>query len=198
MWFSALYVLLAYFLGSIPTGYIIAKRLKGIDIRQHGSGNVGATNVKRVVGTKAGLATLFLDFLKGFLPVLGATLLFPKSVDPYLLIPVLSAFAAIIGHSKSIYLGFTGGKSVITSLGCIIVLEPLAALVAAIIAILIMKITRYVSLGSIIGAIMIPVFVWFNHGPVSHIVMVTLMGLYIIYLHRGNIQRLLKHQENRL
>lgn len=198
MWQPVLYIVIAYLIGAIPTGYLIAKKLKGIDIRKHGSGNVGATNVKRVVGKKAGLATLILDFLKGFLVVLGAVILFPKSQDPYQLVPVFTAMAAIVGHSRSIYIGFSGGKSVITSLGAIIVLEPLAALIVALIAFATMKISRYVSVGSILGAALAPLIVWVLHGPLSHIVLALFISVYIIYLHRGNIQRLLKHQENRI
>jgi acyl phosphate:glycerol-3-phosphate acyltransferase len=198
MWPAVIFIIAAYLIGAIPTGYIIAKRLMGIDIRQHGSGNIGATNVKRVVGKKAGLATLALDFLKGFIPVLAAVILFPRTVDPYQAVPVLAAVAAIIGHSRSIFLGFGGGKSVITSLGAILVLEPMAALIVAIIAVSTMRITRYVSVGSMLGAILAPVIVWILGGPLSHILLALFIGLYIIYLHRGNIQRLLKHQENRI
>ncbi len=195
---AILYILFAYLVGAVPFGYIIAKQLKGIDIREHGSGNVGATNVKRVVGNKAGLATLVLDGLKGALAVLGAKLLFPVSADAYELVPVLAGVAAILGHSKSVFIGFKGGKSVITSLGVIVVLEPLVALVVAPIAIGVMKLTRYVSVGSMLGAVLAPIAVWFLHGPLSHLVLFTFMALYIVYLHRSNIQRLLQHQENRI
>lgn len=198
MWSAVLYVVLAYLIGAIPTGYIIAKRLKGIDIRDHGSGNVGATNVKRVVGPRAGLATLILDFLKGALPVLGAVLLFPQPVDPYHLVPVFTAVATIVGHSKSIYIGFSGGKSVITSLGAILVLEPVAALITAVFAVTVIKLTRYVSLGSMLGALLLPILVWVQQGPLSHLVMVILIAVFVILRHRDNIVRLWKHQENRL
>ncbi len=198
MWQAIVYVLVAYLVGAIPTAYIIAKRLKGIDIREHGSGNVGATNVKRVVGKTAGNVTLALDFLKGFLPTAGAMALFPPALDPYHLVPVMAGLAAIIGHSKSIYIGFTGGKSVITSLGVIMVLEPLAALFVAIIAVATMKITRIVSIGSMLGAFCAPFIVWALGGPVSHIAIFAVIAAYIIFLHRSNIQRLLNRQENRI
>ncbi len=198
IWEATIYIIASYLIGSIPTGYIIAKKLKGIDIREHGSGNVGATNVKRVVGSKAGLATLILDCLKGFIPVSIAMAIFRPPVDPYQLVPVLSAIAVVLGHSKSIYIGFSGGKSVITSLGVFLALEPLAALISALVAISVIKMTRYVSLGSMIGAILLPTLVWVFHRPLSHLIVTTLTGLYIIYLHRSNIKRLVQHQENQL
>jgi acyl phosphate:glycerol-3-phosphate acyltransferase len=199
---AVVFVLMSYLWGAIPTGYLIAKQLKGIDIREHGSGNVGATNVGRVVGKKAGWTTLGLDFLKGVIPVLAATMLFPKVMDPYQVVPVLAALAAIIGHSKSIYIGFKGGKSVITFLGTIIALEPVAATIVATIAVTTIKITRYVSVGSMLGALLIPIAVWLHfglyHGVLSHVFYATFAAVYIIMLHRSNIDRLLKHQENRL
>lgn len=198
MWQAVLYVVAAYLIGAVPTGYIIAKKLKGIDIREHGSGNVGATNVKRVVGAKAGLATLILDFFKGFLPVLAAMWLFPKSADPYQVVPVFTAIATVVGHSKSIYIGFSGGKSVITSLGAMIALEPVAALIAAAVAVLLIKTTRYVSVGSMTGAVLVPILVWLLHGPVSHVLLTAFIAVYVVYLHRSNIRRLLTHQENRI
>lgn len=198
MWQSALYILFAYLIGAIPTGYLIAKQLKGIDIREHGSGNVGATNVKRVVGPKAGLATLILDFFKGFLTVLGALWLFPPSIDPYQLTAVFTTIAAVVGHSRSIYIGFSGGKSVITSLGALIALQPLAALIAAGVAVLTIKLTRYVSVGSMLGALLIPLLAWIFHAPLSHVLLCSFVGLYVVYLHRANIYRLLHHQENRI
>jgi acyl phosphate:glycerol-3-phosphate acyltransferase len=198
IWLMVLYLIVSYLLGAIPTGYIIARKLKGIDIREHGSGNVGATNVKRVVGNKAGTVTLVLDFLKGLLPVLGATFLFPAATDPYHLMPVLSGIFAVIGHSKSIYIGFSGGKSVITSLGMMVGLQPTAAMVVAAIAVSAIKISRYVSVGSILGAALTPIAFWLFGAPPSQICFTLFMALYVIFLHRSNIQRLLKHQENRI
>lgn len=198
MWTLIVCVLAAYLIGAIPTGYIIAKRLKGIDIREHGSGNVGATNVKRVVGNKAGLATLALDFLKGFVPVLVACWLYPASRHPLQILPVLMALALVVGHSRSVYIGFKGGKSVITSLGALLALEPMIALVSAGVGILIMKTTRYVSLGSMIGAALVALLTYGLHHPVSHQILTGFVAVYVIYLHRSNIVRLLSHQENKI
>jgi glycerol-3-phosphate acyltransferase PlsY len=195
---AVFFIVGAYLVGAIPVGYLLARILKGIDIREHGSGNVGATNVKRVVGTKAGLITLILDFLKGLVPVLIVQWIFSPLIDPHRLIPVLAAIAAVIGHSKSIYIGFSGGKSVITSLGVLLALAPMAALLAVTVAILTMKMTRYVSVGSMLGAVLAPLFVWLFHGPPLHVLMSTFIGGYIIWRHKANIYRLLGHQENRL
>lgn len=198
MWTQVAIVLLAYLIGAIPTGYIIAKRLKGIDIREHGSCNVGATNVKRVVGPKAGLATLILDFLKGFVPVSVVCWLYPASQFPLEILPVLVAVALVVGHSRSVYIGFKGGKSVITSLGALLALEPVIALISGGIGILIMKTTRYVSLGSMIGAFLVALLTVVLNRPVSHQILTGFIAAYVIYLHRSNIVRLLSHQENKL
>jgi len=198
MWTLVASVVLAYLIGAIPTGYIIAKRLKGIDIRDHGSGNVGATNVKRVVGPKAGLATLILDFLKGLIPVWIACVLYPAQEYPLQVLPVLVAVALVVGHSRSVYIGFKGGKSVITSLGALLALEPVIALISGCIGILIMKTTRYVSLGSMIGAFLVALLTFVLHRPVSHQVLTAFIAAYVIFLHRSNIIRLLSHQENKL
>ena len=199
MWTAVLYILGAYLIGAIPFAYLVAKKLKGIDIREHGSGNVGATNVGRVVGKKAGLTVLTLDFLKGLLPVLGAKALFGTAAfDPYHMVPVLVAIAAIVGHSRSIFIGFSGGKSVITSLGTFIALQPIPALLSAVAAISLVKLTRYVSVGSMLGAVLMPLFIWLFHGPTSYVIVTSLIALYIIYLHRSNIRRLMSHRENQI
>ena len=198
MWQAILYLIFSYLIGAIPTAYLIAKKLRGIDIREHGSGNVGSTNLKRVVGSKAGAACMAIDCLKGLIAVVGANLLFTQHLDPYHVVPVFAAVAAVLGHSKSVFIGFSGGKSVNTSLGVILALEPIVGLIIAAIAFSTIYLTRYVSLGSILGAICLPIMVWVFHGPVSHIVATSLMTIYVIYLHRSNIGRLIRHQENRI
>ncbi len=199
MIWAGVYLVIAYLIGAIPSGYLIAKQVKGIDIRQHGSGNVGGTNVTRVVGKKAGYATLLCDFLKGLVVVLAARLLFSNLiVDTYQIFPMLAGVAAIFGHSRSVFIGFTGGKSVITSLGAILALEPLAALTIGVLSVIIVKLTRYVSIGSITGAVLLPCAIWLFNGPPSHVIMCGFISLYVIYLHRSNIERLLQHRENRI
>ncbi|MDX2085278.1 MAG: glycerol-3-phosphate 1-O-acyltransferase PlsY [Candidatus Melainabacteria bacterium] len=190
-----LYVLATYLLGAIPTGYIVAKQAKGIDIREHGSGNPGATNVFRVVGKKEGLLTLLLDFLKGLLPVMLARVyVFPEAYWVHLLV----AMAPSVGHSRSVFLNFKGGKSAITSLGIIFGLAPLGGLLLAIIAGTIIYVTRYVSVGSMIAALLTPLLLGWLGYPVPYIMLAAVCGLLVVVLHRPNIQRLLQGTENRI
>lgn len=192
--YYSLYLLLTYLVGAIPTGYLVAKKVMGIDIRDHGSGNTGATNVKRVVGNKAGLFVLFCDFLKGFIPVFVAIRLFPDA--PFF--QIIVALMAMVGHSRSIFLGFTGGKSAITGLGCMLGLQPLAGLCIGLVALLIFKITRYVSLASLTAAVSAPIIMYGVHAPFAHIVFALMGALLVFYLHRSNIGRLIQGTENRL
>lgn len=192
-------LVIAYLIGSIPTGYIVAKKLKGIDIREHGSGNVGATNVRRVVGNKAGTFVLVFDFLKGFIPVF----LIPF-INDYLEVPlpeyarILIALATSLGHSRSIFLKFSGGKSAITTLGGLFALEPLTGLITAALAFAIIKIFRYVSLGSISASLMAPVIAYLLHSDISHVIFALFGGLYVVVLHRANIIRLVQGTESRI
>ena len=189
--------ILAYLIGSIPTGYIIVKVAKNIDIRQIGSGSTGATNVKRVMGKKWFFIVLLLDAIKGIVPVLLAKWL----VVPYSdigLAPVIAAAFAILGHSKSIYLGFTGGKSVASGVGTIIALSLQGGLLIAAIWALITYVSKYVSLGSIVALALSPFIMWLYNQPVCYIIYCALGAIYIIYLHRENIKRLIKGEENKV
>lgn len=188
------YLLATYLFGAIPTGYIVAKKLKGIDIREHGSGNTGATNVKRVVGNKAGLFVLIFDFFKGFLPVLIFPFLFPGQEW----IRILVALMAMLGHSRSVFLKFTGGKSAITGLGCVLALEPVVGLLAGLLAFLLVKLTRLVSLATLSAALAAPLMMLLFGSDMSHVIFAALGGLYVFYLHRGNIVRLIQGTENRI
>lgn len=195
----------AYLIGSLPTGYLVAKQLKGIDIRDHGSGNTGATNVMRVVSKKAGLFVLIVDFLKGFLPVFIFPLIAPElmveptpqHVEPF---RIALALCASLGHSKSIFLKFSGGKAAITTLGGMIGLEPLIGIALGFLAFLIIKITRMVSVGSIITSIAAPIAIFFlsSDPTYSHFYFALCGGLFVVYLHKANIQRLLQGTENRI
>jgi acyl phosphate:glycerol-3-phosphate acyltransferase len=189
-----LFVIGAYLLGSIPTGYLVARQVAGIDIREHGSGNTGATNVKRVVGNKAGLFVLICDFFKGLLPVLLSIYLYPEAY----IVHILTALAAVVGHSKSIFLKFGGGKSAITGLGGIIGLAPLPGLILGAFAFTIIKITRIVSIGTMITAVVAPILLFVMDRPFPYIIYTAVTGLYVIYLHRANIERLIKGTENRI
>lgn len=188
-----LYFLLSYLIGSIPVGYLICKVFKKVDIRKFGSGNIGATNVYRIFGWKYGLSTLIFDILKGFLPVYIGKIL--KLTNPV----VLSAgILSISGHSFSIFLKGKGGKGVSTSFGVIIGLLPLPALFSFIIWLAIVLIFRYVSLGSIIGALSLPFFVFFYVKDTFLFFISILIFLLILFTHRENIKRLINKKENKI
>lgn len=192
-------VVIAYLLGSIPFSYIIGK-LKGIDIREHGSGNVGATNALRVLGTKTGIITLILDMGKGFLAVELCRILIPGAESGIL---VIVAITAILGHIFTIFLGFKGGKGVATSAGVFIDLMPLPCLLALLLFIIIVAITRYVSLGSILAAFFLFSYVLIDNilnsfARWEYLVVITLVAGFIIIRHKGNIERLIKGNENRI
>ena len=190
-------VLGAYLIGSIPTGYIIVKLATGQDIRTIGSGSTGATNVKRVMGKKWFFITLLLDAFKGALPVILAKI-FASTFTDIGLLPVLAAVAVILGHSKSIFLKFTGGKSVASGVGTILALNWMVGLIIAAIWGIITYTSKYVSLGSIIALAISPVLMYLFKQPIAYIVYCALGAVYIIYLHRSNIQRLIKGEENKV
>ncbi len=190
-------VLTAYLIGSIPTGYIIVKSFTGQDIRTIGSGSTGATNVKRVMGKKWFFITLLLDAFKGALPVVLAKV-FATTFTGIGLLPVLAAVAVILGHSKSIFLKFTGGKSVASGVGTILALNWQVGLIIATIWAIITFVSRYVSLGSIIALAISPLLMYAFHQPIAYVGYCALGALYIIYLHRSNIARLIKGEENKV
>ncbi len=195
--------LLAYLIGSIPFAFIIAKKQGIKDIRQHGSGNVGATNVLRTAGVKAGLLAFILDFAKGitatYIPVL-LNVKPPEPLDP-LALRILTGLIAVLGHIFPIWLRFKGGKGVATTLGVLIATLPLAGLATIGIALLIILTTRYVSLGSILSTWALPFFVIMIYGTsVSPFVrfFITFIPLIIMLTHISNIKRLLKGTENQI
>lgn len=192
-----LVLIISYLVGSIPTGYLIVKLFTGQDIRTIGSGSTGATNVKRVMGKKWFFIVLLLDAFKGALPVCLAYLFATKFTSIGLL-PVLAAVAVILGHSKSIYLKFTGGKSVASGVGTIIALNWMAGLTIAAIWACITYFSKYVSLGSIIALGISPLIMYLYHAPIAYVAYCTVGALYIIWLHRENIKRLLKGEENKV
>lgn len=187
----------SYLIGSIPTGYIIVKMFTGQDIRKVGSGSTGATNVKRVMGKKWFFTVMILDALKGALPVILASL-FASSFKGIGLLPVVAAVAVIIGHSKSVFLNFTGGKSVASGVGTILALNWQVGLMIALIWAIITYASKYVSLGSIIALAVSPVLMWWCKAPVAYIWYCALGAVYIIWLHRSNIKRLIKGEENKV
>jgi len=198
--YTLVIIIAAYLIGSFPTGYVLVKAIKGEDIRTYGSGSTGATNVKRVLGKRGFFTVMFLDAFKGLIPVVAAKVLANKLglFTEIGLLPVLVAVAVILGHSKSIFLGFTGGKSVASGVGTIFGLSWPVGLITAIVWSIITYASRYVSLGSIIAVTITPFLMYFFKAPISYIVYCALGGLYIIYLHRENIQRLISGTENKV
>ena len=199
----------AYLLGSVPFGYLLVRIFRGQDIRQTGSGNIGATNVARSGAKGLGIATLALDALKGATAVgLAAFLAGSKfnlcgdfgehSCAPSLRLMSLAALFAVLGHVFPVWLQFKGGKGVATALGVFCILFPKAILVALAIFILVVAITRYVSLGSILGAIAFPIAAYFTQKPDwLSLLLASGVSLVIILKHHQNISRLLAGTENR-
>lgn len=190
-------LVMGYLIGSIPTGYLIVKAKTGEDIRKVGSGSTGATNVKRVLGKKWFFIVMILDAIKGAVPVVLAYL-FLHAFAKYGITPVAAAVAVLIGHSKSIFLGFTGGKSVASGVGTILALNPLVGLCVAVIWAIITWISKYVSLGSIIALAVSPLIMRAFKEPVGYVAYCAVGALYIIWLHRENIKRLVKGEENKV
>ncbi len=194
---------LAYLYGAVPFGFLAARWLRGVDIRQTGSGNIGATNAARVLGFRFFPVIFLLDFSKGLLPTLAATLLVPRGgYDPHPL-AVGTGLAAILGHVFPVYLGFKGGKAVAASTGVFAVLAPRQVLIAAGVWVAVFGAFRYVSLASISAAVALPLALLLMHPePLGQGVfltaMATLGGALVIYLHRGNIRRLLAGREHKI
>ena len=185
-------LLLAYLAGSIHFGLIIGKAVYGIDIREHGSGNVGTTNVFRVLGKKAGIVVLLLDMLKGFVPALIAVLLY----DPWPAIFI--AAAPEVGHMFSIFLKGAGGKGVATGGGIALALIPGIFLIVLLVWIAMFLITRYVSLASLCAAALLPVMCFTLQEPTPYRIASILVAIIVFWAHRGNISRLLNHTEHRV
>lgn len=186
---------ISYLIGSIPTGYLIVKSKTGQDIRNVGSGSTGATNVKRVLGKNWFFTVMLLDAIKGALPVILAAKFLHSNLGLY---PVIAAIAVIIGHSKPIFLDFKGGKSVASGVGTILALNWHVGIVIAIVWSIITYISKYVSLGSIIALAISPFVMWYLHNPIAYVAYCALGAIYIIYLHRTNIVRLIKGEENKV
>ena len=190
-------ILAAYLIGSIPTGYIIVKLFTGQDIRTIGSGSTGATNVKRVMGKKWFFTIMLLDALKGAIPVILAKI-FAATFVSIGLIPVICAISVLLGHSKSVFLKFSGGKSVASGIGTILALNWYVGIIVAIVWSIVTYISKYVSLGSIIAISLSPVIMYLCNEPVAYISYCIIGAIYIIYLHRENISRLVKGEENKV
>jgi glycerol-3-phosphate acyltransferase PlsY len=184
-------VIAAYLIGSIPTGLLLGK-VFGVDIRTTGSGNIGATNVYRTLGRKVGVMTLVGDCLKGLIPVLVA-----KQMGLPDLGIALVGLAAFLGHVYTVFLGFKGGKGVATALGVFLGLSPLAVLLTLAVFVLVLFKWRYVSLGSIVAAAAMPVFVAAIDRRLSIVVVTLLVAVLVIWKHRENIKRLRAGSESK-
>lgn len=192
------WIVTGYFSGSIPTGYLIGK-LKGIDLTRIGSGSTGATNVLRNVGKIAALITLVIDVLKGFIPVYLVMSYFCRGgVTPPLLV-VLVGLASILGHSKSVFLKFKGGKSSATGLGILIAISWQVAVISFLIWIVVVFTFRYSSLGSIITCPLVPLWMYLFHMSNVYILFTVVIAVYIVLVrHRDNIKRLIKGTEPKI
>ena len=206
MWFPYLLLAIAYLLGSFPTGYLIGK-MAGIDIRQHGSGSTGATNVWRNIGKLAGITVFVVDFAKGAIAIYLMqsahsiqSLLLGQSatnIDPLnLSIFVISAgMLALLGHSRPVWLGFKGGKCVATGVGILFMLNWVAALCALSIWAITLGIWSTVSISSIAAAASAPIFIWTMQTNITYSIFVTVGCSFVIWLHRSNIERILNGTE---
>ncbi len=214
MYLLATIVILSYLIGSIPTSIIVTRAVKGIDIREHGSGNAGGTNVMRVLGWKHGVLVILLDAMKGVLAVIVVARLHYGSMpfhnvtpfDDFTLVQIIAGISAVIGHIWTIFAGFKGGKGIATALGVLLMVVTVDMLVAIGVFVLVVSISRFVSLGSILGAIAVPLTLIireniFNvdiQGYHTLLPFVILLSLLVIFTHRKNVIRLLNGNENKV
>lgn len=189
--------LTGFLLGSIPTGFLVARQ-RGVDIRSKGSGNIGATNVFRNLGWKAGTFVLLMDAFKGWLGCRCAVIFLDTgSADPVLLL-IAGGFASVLGHNYTPWLRFKGGKGIATSAGVLVALTPWGFLTALLVFLMAMGFSRYVSLGSIMAGIVLPVVVWGRGEPKPILYICILMGTMAVIKHRTNIGRIIAGQEPRI
>jgi glycerol-3-phosphate acyltransferase PlsY len=186
--------IVSYLLGSIPTGYLIAKA-KGVDIRAVGSGNIGATNVFRILGKTAGIFVLLVDALKGFVAcrfvAFGPTA--PSETHE-----MVAGLFAILGHNYTCWLRFKGGKGVATTAGVLLALAPIGFAVALTMFLIVLGLSRYVSLSSIAAAVVLPFGVWLAGGTTRMIALMSFLSAMVIYKHRSNMKRLIAGTESRI
>ena len=185
--------IVAYLIGSIPNGLIIGKLFWQIDLREHGSKNIGATNAYRTLGAKPAALIFIMDLLKGIIGVwLGSYMI----GTPFAMI--LGGIAAIIGHNWSAFLKFTGGKGVATGLGVIAMLMPQVTIIVFVTWLVIVYVTKYVSLASIIAAMMVPICSYFFNEPLEYLCFSILAAVFVIYRHKSNVQRLINGNESKI
>lgn len=192
-----IFIVITYIFGALPCGVWLGKWVKNIDIREHGSKNSGATNAYRILGPKYGIMVLIMDALKGFIPLYLASIFGVAGVHLIIL-----GLVAILGHTFSFFLGFKGGKGVATSLGVFLFLMPKVIGILVIVFILVVGTSKYISLGSIICAGLLPVLAYFlpirESLPRTPLIIISLIvGLFVIYKHKANIKRLIEGKENK-
>jgi acyl phosphate:glycerol-3-phosphate acyltransferase len=186
-------VAFGYLLGSVPFAYLLARRHAGIDLRRAGSGNVGAANVLRTIGVRIGLGAMMLDVAKGAAAVLVAERLGAGPVGP-----TAAGLAAIVGHMYPVWLGFRGGKGVATTCGVFAVLAPLATAIAGALFVTAVWWSRYVSIGSVVGSVMLGPLAYLTHAPAPVVVGAVVAGAIVLERHRANVGRLLAGVERRI
>lgn len=197
-----IFLTLAYLLGSIPTSVWIGKFFYNVDVRQHGSKNAGATNTMRVLGKKPGIIVLIIDILKGFVAV--KMLLLSSELQPdtvyFVNMQLVLCVAALLGHIFPVFAQFNGGKGIATLLGAMLAMNTEAALISIVIFLIVLLIFRYVSLGSMVGAMFYPVYTIFIQQSTipSLIVFSIVIALAVLFTHQKNIERLLKHEEKKV
>lgn len=190
-------LIIAYLLGNISTSYIIAKRLAGVDIRTQGSGNAGSTNVLRTFGKKAGAMTFIGDLLKGIIAVFIGYLISKFANVDMVIAGYIAVFGVVCGHNWPVFLGFRGGKGVATSLGAMIAVNPIIALSCFLLFLIIVKITKYVSLGSVLGIAASPIIMIFLKNK-NGVIITLFLTISVIYTHRENIKRLINGTERKI
>lgn len=189
-----LLLLAAYLVGAVPTSYVVGRTVRRLDLREHGSGNLGATNAFRVLGWKAAVPVMLVDVVKGWVP----TVWFPLwDGAPALEWALAYGAAAIIGHVFSPYVGFRGGKGVATGAGVFMALAPWAVLIGFVVWGVTLTLSRIVSLASILAALVLPVAVFATNEPPLELGLATALAAFVIYAHRANIRRLLRGEESR-
>jgi len=192
--------MICYLVGSFPSGYLMGKALKGINIREFGSGNIGFTNVLRVIGIFPAFIVLIIDIAKGIISVYIGLLLAPLAkIDPQIMAGI-AGLLSIVGHNWSVFIKFRGGKGVAITAGVFSILTPLPFFLSALVMIGTVAITRYVSLGSIVAAGSLPFFIWFwlRSNSQFYLIISTIAALLILFKHRSNIERLLKNKESKI
>ena len=187
----------AYLLGSIPFGVLISQKVARLDITKAGSGNIGATNVARELGLKWGVITLLADVLKGFIPVVLARYLLGSSIEMNEALKGMIGLTALLGHQFPVYSHFRGGKGVATCLGVFLAISPISCLFSGVMFFILVTLWRYISLGSILGALTMPIWLYLTGHSTFMILPSLVMSLLITFQHRGNIQRLIQGNERR-